>query len=244
MREHVTEFAVRKNLYDKIRFKINGDRSLLLECGDGIDLTVNEKVRRMTEILRVERPEGVESVIPAYRSLSVVYDPLRVSVLKLREHIWELEHRLDRTEIPAPRFLEIPVCYGMEFGPDIEFVAEHNHITLDDVVHLHTLPSYHVFAVGFIPGFCFLGGLPKQLHTPRLETPRMSVPAGSVGIAECQTGVYPLESPGGWQLIGRTPLRLFAPDRPDPFLCRVGDNIRFVAISEDEFDRKKGQETT
>lgn len=235
---------MKRNSYDKGRFKVNGDRSLLVEYGDGVDLSVNEKVRRLSEILTTEMPEWIEAVIPAYRSLSVVYDPLRVSVSELRERMQELEGQLDSAEIPAPCVVEIPVCYGKEFGPDIEFVAEYNRITSDDVVELHTRPSYRVFAVGFIPGFCFLGGLHERLHTPRHEAPRTLVPAGSVGIAECQTGVYPLESPGGWQLIGRTPLKLFAPDRPDPFLCRVGDTVQFVAISRDKYNRIQEQETS
>lgn len=231
------------SLYDKGRFKHNGDRSLLVEYGDAIDLTVNEKVRKMTEILRTERPEGVDAVIPAYRSLSVVYDPVKVSVARLCERLWELEDRLDQADVPYPRLVEIPVCYGGAFGPDMGFVAEHNGITLDDVVSLHSARSYHVFAVGFIPGFCFLGGLHERLRAPRLHVPRTLIPAGSVGIAEAQTGIYPIESPAGWQLIGRTPLSLFVPERANPFLYRPGDKIKFAPISRDEFERIQRQET-
>lgn len=230
-------FVLRKNPYQKGRFRINGDRSLLVDYGDDIDLTTNRKVKRMAEILSGERLKGVQAIIPSYRNISVVYNPLEISVLELRDQILLLEDRFDQTDASVRRVVEIPVCYGKEFGPDIDFVADYNHIRPDDVILLHTAPLYTVFAVGFTPGFCYLGGLHKRLHTPRLDNPRLTVPAGSVGIAENQTGVYPLETPGGWRLIGRTPLTLFNPDRPDPFLCGIADSIKFVAISVEEFDQ-------
>jgi len=133
--------------------------------------------------------------------------------------------------------VEIPVCYGGEFGPDIQFVAEHNSITTDDVVRIHSGAEYQIYMIGFTPGFPFLGGLPKKLHTPRLETPRSFVPKGSVGIANNQTGIYPLASPGGWQLIGKTPLKLFTPERSNPFIYKTGDRIKFKPISAEDYIR-------
>lgn len=231
------------SLYPRARFRINGDRALLVEYGEGVDLMVNEKVRMMAEVITSHAPAGVDTVIPSYRSLSVVYDPLKVSPSRLRECLLDLEDKLDRAEIPTPRTVQIPVCYGAEFGPDIQFVADYNQLTIEEVIQLHSKRTYHIYAIGFAPGFCYLGGLEERLHTPRLETPRTFVPAGSVGIAEAQTGVYPLNSPGGWRLIGRTPLKLFAPERPDPILYKTGDTIEFKAISKTEFERIRQLET-
>ena len=222
-------------LYEEARFRVNGDRSLLVEYGDGIDLDVNEKVRAMWELLRLHPPPGVEHVIPAYRSLALIYDPLATNPSELKERVSALEQELSGTVIPLARTVEIPVLYGGESGPDMEFVAETNGLTVEQVIAIHTSTFYHIFAVGFAPGFCYLGGLDSRLSAPRLETPRVRVPAGSVGIAESQTGVYPLESPGGWRLIGRTPLRLFNPEKASPFLYQPGDRIKFTPISRSRF---------
>jgi len=153
-----------------------------------------------------------------------------------------LEQRLGEIRIPAPKTVHIPVCYGGRFGPDIEFVAQTNHLSVEEVIRLHCEPEYLIYMVGFTPGFPFLGGLPPALHTPRLKTPRSLVPAGSVGIANAQTGIYPLASPGGWQLIGRTPKKLFAPQRPNPFLYQAGDRIKFEPISAQDFTRLAKEE--
>jgi inhibitor of KinA len=173
----------------------------------------------------------MEVVLPAYRSLAVVYDPLATTPAALETAVRRRARHLDGSDIPPPSTVEIPVCYGGDFGPDIGFVAEHNRIAVPDVIAIHTANPYHIYTIGFAPGFCYLGGLDPRLHTPRLETPRTSVPAGAVGIAEAQTGIYPLQSPGGWRLIGRTPLKLFDARRTDPFLYQAGDSLQFVAIS-------------
>jgi len=226
-----------EGLFREPQFRISGDRLLLAAFGDTIDLQVNEKVRAMTALLRKNPPTGVELVLPAYSSLALVYDPLVTAPPPLRELIRSLSTRLDDADIPVPSTVDIPVCYGGEFGPDIEFVAEHNGLSVQEVIELHTAHPYHIYAIGFAPGFCYLGGLDKRLHTPRLETPRTDVPAGSVGIAEAQTGVYPLNSPGGWRLIGRTPWKLFDAGRDRPFLYQTGDSLRFVAISPKEYKK-------
>jgi KipI family sensor histidine kinase inhibitor len=228
-----------EGLFTKARFRITGDQGLLVEYGDTIDLDVNRKVRSMAIVLEKNIPAGVIEIIPTYRSLLIVYDPLQTKLTKLKETLISLEERLAGIEIPPPGAVEIPVCYGGEFGPDITFVAETHQITLDEVIRLHTEPEYPIYMIGFTPGFPFLGGLPEALHTPRLETPRTLVPEGSVGIANNQTGIYPVASPGGWQLIGRTPVKLFAPERPNPFLYRAGDRIKFKAISAEEYARLK-----
>jgi inhibitor of KinA len=223
--------------YDRSRFRACGDRALLAEYGTGIDLAVNRKVHTVAAALRQQSLAGIEAVIPAYRNLAVIYDPAAVSFESLAAALTALESDLDAAELPEPRTVDIPVCYGGPFGPDLAFVAEHNRLTIEEVVRIHSQTLYPIYAVGFAPGFCYLGGLDPRLRTPRLPTPRTRVPAGSVGIAEAQTGVYPSDSPGGWRLIGRTPLRLFKPARPDPFLYQAGDRIRFVPVSEPDFHR-------
>jgi len=223
-------------LYETPRFRFSGDRGLLIEYGEGVDLSVNEKVHRMTELLQRALPDGVEAVIPGYRSMCILYDPCRTGPDALERHVLDLEKAQDRREAAPARTVRIPVCYGGEFGPDIGFVAAVRGLSREEVILFHTARSYPIYAIGFAPGFCYLGGLDERLHTPRLETPRTRVPAGSIGIAGDQTGAYALETPGGWRIIGRTPLRLFAPERPDPFLYRAGDRIRFFPISREEFD--------
>ncbi len=225
---------------DGPRFRIAGDRGLLVEYGEGIDPAVNRRVRSMTLVLEREPPAGLLEVVPTYRSLLLVYDPERTDPGRLETAVADLESRAGQVPVPEPRTVTLPVCYGGEFGPDIGFVAERLGLSVDQVVDLHSGALYTIYMIGFTPGFPFLGGLPEQLHTPRLETPRTAVPAGSVGIANAQTGVYPVSSPGGWQLIGRTPTRLFAPERDNPFLYRSGDRIRFAPISPAEYARLAG----
>lgn len=223
------------NLFVKPRLRPVGDRGLLVEYGDAIAPDINRKVRVMALALEQEWPCGVVEVIPTYRSLLIIYDPLTTGVTQLGATLENLECRLDDLEIPQPRTVEIPVCYGGEFGPDIEFVAEVHGLNVADVVRLHASTTYLIYMIGFTPGFSYLGGLPEELHTPRLETPRPLVKAGSVGIANNQTGIYPVDSPGGWRLIGRTPLRLFDPARKNPFLYAAGDLIRFVPITKEVY---------
>lgn len=224
-------------LYETARILVVGDRGLLVEYGDTIDPAVNKKVISMAIGLEHDAPAGVIEIIPSYRSLLIVYDPSATTASVLQDSLISLEKRLPEIEIPPPRTVEIPVCYGGEFGPDIQFVADSNNLTADEVIRLHSEPEYQIFMIGFSPGFPYLGGLPEELHTPRLKTPRTHVPAGSVGIANGQTGIYPVTSPGGWQLIGRTPLKLFDPEHSNPFLYQAGDRIRFKPITQEEYHR-------
>ena len=230
------------HLYERPRIRLSGDRAILVEYGDAIDPAVNEKVRAVTALLKRGLPEGVEGVIPAYRNLSILYDPLVTSPDRILTHLLGLESRLREIEIPKPRVVEIPVLYGGDHGPDIGFVAEHNGLTVDEVIAIHAGTVYPIYMIGFTPGFCYLGGLDRRIHTPRRKTPRTLLPGGSVGIAEAQTGMYPVDSPGGWQIIGRTPLRLFAPERENPFLYDPGDRIRFVPITAAQYERIREQE--
>lgn len=224
-------------LFETAHFRIAGDCGLLVEYGDGIDPVVNLKVRSMAVVIEKNMPDGLIEITPSYRSLLLVYDPSATTPAVLQNTLTTMEQRLAEITIPAPQLVEIPVCYGGEFGPDIEYVAESHHLSVEKVVQIHSEQKYLIYMIGFTPGFPFLGGLPESLHTPRLETPRTLVPEGSVGIANAQTGIYPVASPGGWQLIGRTPVKLFAPEREKPILYKAGDRIRFKAITHDDYNR-------
>ncbi|MEW6350189.1 MAG: 5-oxoprolinase subunit PxpB [Thermodesulfobacteriota bacterium] len=224
-----------EGLFRTPRFRISGDTGLLVEYGDCIAPEVNRKVRAVTVLLDKERLPGILEVVPTYRSVLILYDPAVLEISTLFILVEDLERRLDESVIPPPKTVIIPVCYGDEFGPDIEFVAQYSGINVSEVIRVHSGVAYQIYMIGFAPGFPFLGGLPEILHTPRLETPRDRVLPGSVGIANNQTGIYPVESPGGWRLIGRTPLRLFDPNSENPFLYESGDLIKFEPISREEY---------
>ncbi len=222
-------------LYRQPQFRVAGDRAILMELGDGISPEIHARIRAMLIALEAAELPGVVECLPSYRTLALLYDPLHTSFNRLRQELSDLHDRLAAVTVPEPRVVTLPVCYGGDLGPDLEFVAAHHRLTPAEVVALHTSPDYLVYMIGFTPGFPYLGGLPEALHTPRLTRPRKRVPAGSVGIANGQTGIYPIDSPGGWQLIGQTPARLFDPGRPSPFLLNAGDILRFAAIEREEF---------
>jgi len=222
-------------MYDKLRFLLAGDRGLLVEFGVAIDPEINRKVREIFLSLEEMPIDGVLEAIPTYRSILTFYDPFRINPERLRKEILDRENKLDKLEIPPPETIEIPVAYGGDLGPDLEFVAQHNGLTREEVIQIHTSGTYLIYMLGFTPGFPFLGGLSERIFTPRLENPRQLVPAGSVGIAINQTGIYPIDSPGGWQLIGRTPIKLYDPTRSPPILLKAGNYLRFKGISKEEF---------
>jgi inhibitor of KinA len=211
-----------------------GDRALLVEMGEEISPPVNRKVREL--LLRMERTpaDGVLELVPGYRSLLLVYDPLRISLPALETTVLGACQAGDPTLLPEPKTLRIPVLYGGEYGPDLAWVAEYHGITPDEVVRLHTEPFYQVYMIGFAPGFPYMGELPDALATPRKQTPRTVVPRGSVAIAQKQTGIYPFQSPGGWQVLGRTPLKLFDPQGWPPVPLEMGDRVKFYAVREGE----------
>jgi inhibitor of KinA len=214
-----------------------GDSAVVVALGPGLDETALRRVRALAEALDRDRPAGVVDVVPAFASVTVFYDAVHCGGYA---HLCaELEARVARTELALvsqqSRSLEIPVCYGGECGPDLGEVAAGAGVSPEKAVALHAGADYRVHAIGFAPGFAYLGGLPERLHTPRRATPRVGVPAGTGGIGGAQTGVYPLATPGGWNLIGRTPLRLFDAGRTEPALLRTGDRVRFRAISAEEF---------
>ena len=222
-------------MYDKPRFLLAGDRGLLVEFGASIDPKINQKVRQIFLSLEKTPIDGVLEIIPTYRSILIFYNPLLSHPERLKQEIVDRENSLDKWEIPPPETIEIPVCYGDDFGPDLAFVAQHNNLTPEEVIQIHTSGTYLIYMLGFTPGFPFLGGLSEKLFTPRLENPRQLVPAGSVAIANNQTGIYSVDSPGGWQLIGKTPIKLYDPTGAHPMLLKAGNYLKFKQISRKEF---------
>ena len=204
------------------------DHSLLVRLGQEISLEHHRQVVRLLRLLQESAIPGVRDLSPAYSSILVRFNPLELTHAEVEARLRELWPKLESVELPEPKRVEIPVSYGGDFGPDIEDVARHCGLSVEEVIALHSGAEYRVYFLGFSPGFAYLGGLAEALATPRLAKPRREVPAGSVGIAGQQTGVYPLATPGGWRLIGRTSLRLFEAGREPMSLLEIGDLVRFV----------------
>lgn len=219
----------------KRRYCPNGDRMVLVELPEEISLAVHSQVLWLASELGKFAMGGVVEWIPSYRSLGVVYDPDQISYHDLVARLKELESSSNPSTQTASSRVEIPVCYGGEMGPDLSFVAQHNQLSAEEVIQIHTSMDYRVYLLGFSPGFPYLGGMSPRITTPRLDEPRLRVPEGSVAIGGNQTGIYPSETPGGWRLIGRTPLRVFDLKRGSPFLLNAGDGVRFRAITPHEF---------
>lgn len=229
-------------MLDRPRFLLSGDTALVVELGDEISPDINRRVRNLTAALEKAGLPGVYDYLPAYRSVLVYYDPAATTLVELKKGIEKLDRGAGDQDLGNAKVVQLPTLYGGEHGPDIEFVAENAGISTDEVVAIHSSTDYLVYMMGFSPGFAYLGGLSEKLVTPRLSSPRTEIPAGSVGIAETQTGVYPIASPGGWQLIGRTPVRLFDPLREPPVLVSAGDYVRFTPIKDlEEYTEMKLQ---
>ncbi len=222
-------------LYPKTVSYLMGDRGLLLEFGDGISREINEKVRRMALAIRAEAIQGIVETVPTYRSLLILYDPVILSFEDLGKKLIQVEEGLQETPLPEPELTRIPVVYGGVYGPDLEEVARWHQISPEEVIRLHCSIPYLIYMIGFMPGYPYMGELPPSLVTPRLKTPRPMVPKGSVAIAQRQTGIYSMESPGGWRILGRTPVELFDPGKDPPALLQMGDFVQFYPIDEKEF---------
>jgi len=220
-----------------VRFLPAGDRGLVVELGDAIDPALNARVRALAYALAPESVPGLLEVIPTYRSLGIEYDPARLGYDELTEEIRARLRTLDVAALPPARRIELPTLYGGECGPDLPSVCEHTGLDPAEVIRLHSGVDYLVYMLGFTAGFAYLGGLPEKLHTPRLASPRTRVPKGSVGIGGAQTGAYSAETPGGWRLIGRTPVPLFDPLRDPPTPMLPGDRVRFVPVDAEEYRR-------
>ena len=215
-----------------------GDKALIVEFGNAINPKINRKVHMLHEAVLNAQLIGVGECVPTYRSLLITYDPFKIGYDDLISKVKEIEKTLDRCVFTGKkRKAVIPVVYGGEFGPDLPHVARCHGLTEGEVVRLHSEREYMVYMIGFIAGFPYLGELIDEIATPRLETPRIRVAEGSVGIAERQTGIYPREAPGGWQIIGRTPIKLFDPSWRPPVLLQAGDLVQFKSISMEEFEQ-------
>jgi inhibitor of KinA len=205
-----------------------GDTAFTVEFGAVIEERLVAQVQNFEAVLGAHPIPGIRETVPSYCALLVIYDPQLSSAATMRFALEQALTQMTGGVHSAGRLIEIPVHYGAGDGPDLQDVADFHQLSSEEVIALHTAPTYRVAMLGFAPGFAYLLGLDSRLATPRLATPRTHVAPGSVGIAGNQTGVYALSTPGGWRIIGRTPLPLFDPTRPEPFLLHAGDSVRFV----------------
>ena len=217
-----------------------GDRAISIDFGQVIDPTINRHIRQTIERIKELQLEGIIELVPTYCALLVEYDAMLYSYSEICNIIEPtLEEGMTDTTNELVTVVEVPTVYGGEFGPDLSFVASHNHLSEDEVISIHSGTDYLVYMLGFIPGFTYLGGMDPRIATPRLSSPRTLIPAGSVGIAGEQTGTYPSDSPGGWQIIGRTPVTMYDMSKAQVALLNAGDYVRYVPIDESEFHRIK-----
>ena len=217
-----------------------GDRAISIDFGQVIDPTINRHIRQTIERIKELQLEGIIELVPTYCALLVEYDAMLYSYSEICNIIEPtLEEGMTNTTNELVIVVEVPTVYGGEFGPDLSFVASHNHLSEDEVISIHSGTDYLVYMLGFIPGFTYLGGMDPHIATPRLSSPRTLIPAGSVGIAGEQTGTYPSDSPGGWQIIGRTPVTMYDMSKAQAALLKAGDYVRYVPIDESEFHRIK-----
>lgn len=228
---------------NEIQFYPLGDAAITVQFGKSADIAVHNKVRGLVQYLEDHPLPGMIELVPGFTTVTVFYDPIKLLRLGQAAQPYEqIRAALERIVVNSymvseePRVITIPVCYGEEFGPDLQEVAEFTGMTPEEVIGFHAGRSYTVYMIGFAPGFPYLGGMSEKLAVPRRSSPRLVIAAGSVGIGGKQTGIYPLESPGGWQIIGRTPLRLFNPIREQPSLLQAGDIIRFQPIPREEYE--------
>ena len=217
-----------------------GDRAISIDFGQVIDPTINRHIRQTIERIKELQLEGIIELVPTYCALLVEYDAMLYSYSEICNIIeTTLEEGMTNTTNELVTVVEVPTVYGGEFGPDLSFVASHNHLSEDEVISIHSGTDYLVYMLGFIPGFTYLGGMDPRIATPRLSSPRTLIPAGSVGIAGEQTGTYPSDSPGGWQIIGRTPVTMYDMSKAQAALLKAGDYVSYVPIDESEFHRIK-----
>lgn len=221
-----------------------GDSALVLALAEEVDDAVAARVWATADALRRARIAGIVDVVPAFASVTVFYDLTQIgpyAAFEARVTHVAADASSASSRTAGGKRVEIPVCYGGEYGPELEEIARRASMSIEQAIALHSEAEYRVHAIGFVPGFGYLGGLPRKLHTPRRPTPRASVPAGSVGIGGSQSGIYPFATPGGWNLIGRTPVRMFDSARPEPAVLHAGDRVRFRAISPEEFAAWKSE---
>lgn len=212
-----------------------GDNGVLIKLEDKISENINKEIRNLTYYINIHKFKGFVELIPAYNSILLIYSPIEASYNEIIDVLDGINEDVENIILPPPEVIEIPVLYGGEYGPDIKFVAEYNNLNIDDIVRIHSGRSYLIYMLGFTPGFPYLGGMAEEIAAPRLEIPRSRIPGGSVGVAGNQTGIYPIESPGGWRIIGRTPVKLFDINRKPEVLLGQGQYIRFKPIDINEY---------
>jgi inhibitor of KinA len=215
-------------MHFKPRIVALGDSAILVQLDEEIDLVVNQRVHTLAGLVEASAITGIVETVPAYATLLVHYDPLALSFTQIKNILREKLDQIQENVSRKPRLVEVSVRYGGVLGPDLEAVANHLHMTIEDVIRIHSAKIYTVYMMGFTPGYPYMGKLDDELIMPRLETPRTRVPAGTVAIAGSQTGIYSIESPGGWNLMGWTPLKLFDPNSDSPFLFMPGDEVKFI----------------
>ena len=220
---------------EDVRILTVGDCALSVEFGQEISLEINHKVMALKTVLERKPITGLVELVPTYCSLLIQYDPMVLRYGPLRDKLKDLVTQLDEVEMPPKQVVEIPVAYGGEYGPDLGEVARAHNISEEEVIRLHSEPEYPIYMLGFVAGFPYLGGMNKAIATPRKTSPRLKIEAGSVGIAGEQTGIYSVQSPGGWQIIGRTPLKLYDVEREEPVLLKAGQYVKFKPITKEEF---------
>ena len=244
-----TSAAMGASVNGGVRFEMASDQALIVyfdaphkksetkaaHSQNQITIEAHEQVRRLLHLVQLEPIAGVHNLHPAYSSLLVKFDGTKLRHEQLEESLRGCIERMKNAALPEVRLVEVPVCYGGDFGPDLKDVAELHGLTVDRAIKLHAATTYIVYFLGFAPGFAYLGEVSEELAMPRLPSPRRGVPVGSVGIAGRQTGVYPIATPGGWRLLGRTPAKMFQPDRAEMSLLAIGDRVRFVPISREQF---------
>lgn len=212
-----------------------GDQALVVEFGKNIDEEINNKVHALSGYIKRQNIKGVRETLPTYRSLMVFYDSSEIDFFKLSKIIRHHKPIRGRNCKKIRKKWIVPCCYGGGYGPDLKRMSDMLGIEQEEIIRIHEKADYKVYMLGFLPGFVYLGGLDEKICVPRLETPRIKIPARSVGIGGNQTGVYPVSSPGGWRLIGSTPLDFYNPENESPTLCRAGEYISFVSINETEY---------
>ena len=219
-----------------------GDTAVTIQIGNEISEEVNGEVVAVLQALSAASIPGIQELVPSYTAVCVHYDSLLLPYDRLLEFLRKMTVDVRNEQMNDKPVVKIPVCYGGEYGPDLAFVAQHNGLTPEEVVRRHSQCIYLVYMLGFLPGFAYMGGMDESIACPRLTSPRTKIPAGSVGIAGSQTGIYPLASPGGWQLIGRTPVKMFAMDgERAQFGLSAGDRVQFVPITEAEYKAMEAQ---
>ncbi|KYG33723.1 5-oxoprolinase subunit PxpB [Alkalihalobacillus trypoxylicola] len=216
-----------------------GERAIRIGFGEEVSLRTQQKIQVASKMLEEANFDFIEHSLPSYTALTIVYNPIKRCYSEVKKALNETLKEIEISQLERPPYVEIPVCYGENFGPDLQDVADYHAITQKEVIDWHSKQIYPIFMIGFAPGFPYLGGLIPELYTPRLSNPRTHVEAGSVGIGGKQTGIYPVSSPGGWRIIGRTPVSLFNKEKEPPVILQAGMFLKFQPIDLEEYKKLK-----